>query len=126
MQTINKPFAPFGAVIHQLRLELKNIKTSLFLYVGRYAEIEARKSWEGGNASLCLPIGWQACNYAWPIEGLKIIVVDTGSMTGLGLKKIAYELLKAGSELVVIHTDTKPMVDIFQLKKDLMNGTKQC
>lgn len=126
MQQINKPFAPFGAVIHQLRCELKHFNTAPFLYVGRYAEVQAKRSWENGQIALCLPMGSQISHYRWPIDGLNLVVIDTGSMSGLGLKRIAYDLLKLNVEMVVVHTDMKPVVDIFQLKKDLMNGNKEC
>lgn len=125
MQQGNKPFAPFGAVICQLRLELKSIQTSPYIFVGRYAEQEARKFWTQGYIALCLPIGKNVTDYSWPVKDLSLIIYDTGSMASLGLKKIATHLLRCGAKITAIFSEMNHGIDIYQLKKDLQHGTNE-
>ncbi len=125
MKTENKPFAPFGALLHHLvSLKIK-LKYSPFLFCGKYAYEEAKKTWEGGQAALCLPIGHPFDDYSWPIDGLKIILFDTGSMSSLGLSKITYSILKEGATLAAIFSHQKLATDVFKLKKDLQHGLKE-
>lgn len=119
MQNISKPFAPFGAVIHQLRQQLPLIKTSLYFFVGRFAYDEAKKFWENGQASFCLPMGKNLIDFEWPIEGLNLILFDTGSMSNLHLSRLSLDLLKLNAKVVCIHSEKNESAIIHTFKKEL-------
>lgn len=124
METINKPFAPFGAMFHQLLSQKIKIKYAPFLFCGKYAYQEAKASVEHGQLALCLPMGCSFESYAWPIHGMRLIIYDTGSMSSLGLYKLAHGVLKQGASVAAIHSPNKLVVDVFtlRLKKELQHG----
>lgn len=122
MKTELKPFAPFGAIFHQMvSLKIK-IKYSPFFFCGKYAYEEAKNSLEHGQLALCLPGGQVFDDYAWPVNGLRLILFDTGQMSAIGLKKLAYSILKQGAEVVGIYSVHQLSTDVYTLKKDLPNG----
>lgn len=125
MQTVNKPFTPFGVILHQINSTNIKLKYAPFFYCGQYAYQEAKKSWESGQVALCLPMGQTLDDYAWPIVGMRLILFDTGGMASLGLSKLAYGILKHGAQLVGVYSDTKMRTDVFSLKKDLQHGQKR-
>lgn len=122
MKTENKPFAPFGVLLHHITSSEIKLKYAPFLFCGKYAYEEAKKTWESGQAALCLPIERRFDDYSWPVAGLRIILFDTGSMSSLGLSKIAYGILKEGASLAAIFSDKKLATDVYKLKKDLRYG----
>ncbi len=121
MQNINKPFAPFGAIFKQLRLELPKLKTCPYLFCGKNAYADCKAMWEQGHIALCLPQDKSIGDYQWELQGLNIILFDTGSMSAIGLKRIAYDILCLGSEIVCIHSAMQPVVSLNQLKKELVS-----
>lgn len=122
MQSENKPFAPFGAIFHQLLTQKIKLKYAPFFFCGRYAYQEAKKVVESGQLALCLPIEQSFNHFSWPIDSLRLILYDTGSMTSLGLSKLAYDLLNEGASTVAVYSDQKRTTDIFTLKKELRYG----
>ena len=121
MQIETKPFAPFGAILDQLLSENIKPRNSIFLYCGKIAESEAKKSLANGHIALCLPYGKTVSDYRWSIQGLRLIVYDTGSMSSINLKRISYELLKLGAHMVVVQSAMTTPIDIHILKKDSSN-----
>lgn len=124
MKTENKPFAPFGELLHQVLSKNIKLNYSPFFFCGKYAYEEAKKSLASGQLALCLPVGQAFDHYSWPVTGLRIIVYDTGSMSSLGLSKLAYSLLKQGAQVVGVYTPQKISTDVFTLKKDLSHGRR--
>ncbi len=123
METINKPFAPFGAIFHQLLSQNIRPKYAPFFFCGQYAYEEAKKIVEHGQFAFCLPIGQRFENFNWSIKGLRLVLYDTGGMSSLGVSKLAYSLLKNGAELIAIYSEQKRSTNVFTLKiKELQNG----
>ena len=122
MQSENKPFAPFGAIFAQLLAQKIQLKYAPFFFCGRYAYQEAKKVIETGQLALCLPIEQPFNHFSWPINGLRLILYDTGSMSSLGLSRLAYDLLNEGAKTVGVFSDQRRTTDIFTLKKELRYG----
>ena len=118
----NKPFAPYGAILHLIQAQQIKLKTHLYFFCGKDAQIEAKKFYEGGQLALCLPLGQRFENYKWPLIGLRIILYDTGKMSSLGLSKLAYSILKEGADLVAVYSEQNIGTEVYQLKKELLNG----
>lgn len=117
MQTSAKSFAPFGAELHKLRTTNKYFDSCPYLFVGKNAIEEAKSFFESGFISLCLPMGKSIGDYMWPVHDLKIILYDTGSMANLGIKRIAYDLLKLGASVVVLFNPRDQSVEIQKFKR---------
>lgn len=113
MKTKNKTFAPFGDVLHLLRSNKIQFKFALFFFCGRYAYKEAKEVIEGGQFALCLPFGQSLENFSWPIADMRLVLYDTGDMSLVNLKKIAYGLLELKVNLVAIHSPDHKCKDIF-------------
>ena len=122
MQNKIKPFAPFGAALHHLRLDMPNIKSAIYLFCGKDSYQEAKKMCQNGYLALSLPYPKKIEDFAWPIKGLNLIVYDTGSMSALHLKRICYEVLQEGAKVVGLYCEKKMTIDIYQLKKELQHG----
>ena len=118
-----KPYAPFGALFHLMRSEVWPLKYHPYFFCGRYAYEEAKQQFQGhGQLCLCLPFNRPFDSFSWSIQGLSLVLFDTGEMTAIGLNKLAYAILKQGAALVAIYSPTKGnKVDVFSFKpkKDL-------
>lgn len=125
MQNITKPFAPFCAVIHQIKAEINPWTHSLFVYVGADAYEQARQSWQNGTCCICIPPTRRVTDYQWSVQEMSLVIVDTGSMTGLGLKRMAHDLLMQGAKIVAIHSINFNGIEIYKRQKDLINEHNQ-
>lgn len=127
METVNKPFAPFSILFHQIAMQKIRLTYSPYFFVGAYAYQEAKKSVERGQLAFCLPAGHSVTDYDWPVAGLRLLLFDTGGMSALGLSKLSFHLLKLGAELVCTYSEgNKPdTVDIHALKKEFNHARQR-
>lgn len=124
METLNKPFAPFGAIFHQIQSQKIKLKYAPFFFCGRYAYQEAKNAIQKGQLALCLPMGHAFDDFAWPIQGMRLIIFDTGQMSPMGLARLAYAVLNEGAEVAVIYSEQELATNAFtlKLKKELHDG----
>lgn len=114
MQLRNKPFAPYGDLLHLLRKQNITPNYAVYLYCGRYAIAEARRMLASGQLCLCLPPGTNINDYQWPIYELNVILFDTGEMTAKELESLTFALLAQGAKQVCLYREDLPAVEIYK------------
>lgn len=112
----NLPLPPFGALVLQYQKNNINFAFPLYIYVGNKSFNEARINLSQGSMALALPINENSEKYYWPIKDQKIVVIDTGSMTTINLKKICFHLLKFKPLIIYLYSDMGN--ELFLLKKE--------
>lgn len=118
MQHINKPFAPFGAIFSQYKHLPIKPKFTVYLFCGVDAVKEARKMLERGSLALCVPPKRDFNEYRWELAGMHVLIFNTGSMSELGLVKIAHGVLSHGAKIAGVYSEDT-VLRLHTLKKEL-------
>ena len=113
MQQGFKPFAPFGQLLHDLRLIEPNLKYSPYIFCGSDSLLDARKMLSGGVLCMALPPHTSVTNYRWSIANLSLILFDSGEMYQEDLKFIALALLDEGAKQVCVYATDPPGVETY-------------
>lgn len=113
MQHGNKPFAPFGQLLHDLQVAQANLNYSPYIFCGRYAIAEARKMLASGLICVALPPKTQVTDYRWSVVGLSLILFDSGEISPTELNLIAIDLLDEGAKQVCVYQADPPSVEVY-------------
>lgn len=116
-----KPLPPYGAILHQYTKSKIKLEYSIFVFVGKGAFNEAKSSLARGQIALCIPADFRLEGYLWPVDGLNLIVMDTGGVTEFYLKTVAAHLLNEGAQLVYLFNLHCPHeIYVNDIEKDIL------
>lgn len=97
---------PFGLIVEAYQKETIKLEVPIYIFVGKNAFEEAKQNKAWGTMAMCLPYETPFENYRWPIKDQKIVIVDTGFMSAISLKKMCYYLLKFKPRVICLYSDT--------------------
>ena len=113
---MTNPMPPFG---NQAKPQ-KNMLNHVFVMTGSGAWGMARKYNDLGYPALVCPDDESSDAYRWPVMDMDVTVFDFG-VTEDRLEALAYALLKAGAELVVIVADAFGRGEIFTYRREALS-----
>ena len=112
---MTRPLPPFGSRAKPQ----KNMLNHVFVMSGPGAWDLARKYNDLGYPALVCPDDESSDAYRWPVMGMDVTVFDFGVPEDR-LEALAYTLLKAGAELVVIVADAVGRAEIFVYRREAL------
>lgn len=112
---------PFGKVLLAYQQESIRLDFPLYIFVGKNSKEEACAQKRMGTLCTFLPYGDDYATYNWPIANQRVIVVDTGFMSSIGLKKMCYGLLTYNPSVIYLHSDAMQH-DLFRPTRRVSNG----
>jgi len=108
MQDVIKRFPPYGAILHQVLATNLKLQYAVHIYVGKNAWSEASNSIQTFQLALCLPTGANPSHFDWPVEGLNLIIDDTGNSEKSTLIGLADCCISNGAKVVWIYSTHYP------------------
>ena len=111
------PLPPFGSQAKPQRYQPNHV----FVMTGSGAWDLARKYNDLGYPALVCPYDESPDEYRWPVMGMDVTVFDFGVAEDR-LEALAYTLLKAGADLVVIVADAVGRGEIFVYRREALSN----
>lgn len=107
-----KPLAPYGAILEQYIKSNVPVNFAPYLFVGNSSIIDCRNSLSAGIPALCLPPGESINTYRWSVQGLKIVLYNSGGVSLDDMKRMGLYLLTIEdvSFLTIFMSDTSAVL----------------
>ena len=96
---------PFGHILLAYQQASIRLDFPVYIFVGKNAKYDAIGNLQRGDICTYLPYGDSFERYNWPIFDQYTVVVDTGNMTLLHLKRFCLHLVNLDPRIVYLSSE---------------------